>query len=568
MRLNANGANPVYQQYIEKIVCKMAERYGTHPAVAGWQLDNEPHFEGLYDYSAFAQKDFKKWLKLRYANIDSLNLAWGASFWSLTYNNFEQIRIPNAKEHFSNPHALLDFQRYSADALASALRFQAQLLRKLVSTTQWITTNYAYYKFLPSVDLFRNRNDLDFASHTMYLLSTFLNYPSGNLAHRLGSGMELSFSAELARSINGFTGIMELQPGQINWGKWNAQPLPGAVKMWIWHSFGLGDKFVCTYRFRQPLFGGEQFHKGIMETDGVTVSPGGKEFVQAIQEINGLPALSEAQRKMPATVASRATAFLWSQDNLMGMELAKHTNSWDSWQHYYTYYQKLKTMGAPVTFLHESDSFDVKRFPFMVAPAYEMTDEKLVAKLKAYAAAGGTLVLSSRTGMKNKNGHLWETLLQQSIWPLIGASVNFYDQLPPGTNGNVSMDTSMFSWNVWGDNLTPLPGTEVLATYADQFYKGNAAVVKRKTGKGQVYYIGAQSIDGSLEQAVLRKAYLGAGATILNLPDYVFQEWRDGYYVVVNYTSLPYKFTLPKGHRIVLGDLLIPPGGVLVYALE
>jgi beta-galactosidase len=197
-----------------------------------------------------------------------------------------------------------------------------------------------------------------------------------------------------------------------------------------------------------------------------------------------------------------------------------------------------------------------------------MTDEKLVAKLKAYAAAGGTLVLSSRTGMKNKNGHLWETLLQQSIWPLIGASVDFYDHLPPGTHGNVSMDTSMFSWNVWGDNLTPLPGTDVLATYADQFYKGNVAVVKRKTGKGQVYYIGTQSIDGSLEQAVLRKAYLGAGATILNLPDYVFQEWRDGYYVVVNYLSVPYQLKLPAGNRIFSGNPFIQPGGVLVYTLE
>ena len=78
---------------------------------------------------------------------------------------------------------------------------------------------------------------------------------------------------------------MELQPGQIDWGAWNSQPLPGAVRMWIWHSFGLGDKFVCTYRFRQPLFGAEQFHKGIMEPDGVTLSPEEKNSLRQLRRL-------------------------------------------------------------------------------------------------------------------------------------------------------------------------------------------------------------------------------------------------------------------------------------------
>ena len=57
---------------------------------------------------------------------------------------------------------------------------------------------------------------------------------------------------------------MELQPGQINWGKFNSMPMPGAVRMWVWHGFAMGERFVCTYRFRQPLSGTEQFHHGIM----------------------------------------------------------------------------------------------------------------------------------------------------------------------------------------------------------------------------------------------------------------------------------------------------------------
>jgi len=565
-RLHANQNNPVYRKYIERIVTEMANRYGKDMRIWGWQIDNEPHIGTIYDYSDFAQNDFRKWLREKYKDsISDLNKSWGNAFWSSSYNNFEQIRIPNEKESSSNPHALLDFKRYTADALAESIRFQAKLLRKNISSDQWITTNFAYYKFLPPVDLFRNKGDLDFASHTMYLLSTLLNYPEGKLNFRLGSGMELAFSNEMAKSIQGYTGIMELQPGQINWGSYNAQPLPGAVRMWIWHSFGLGDKFTCTYRFRQPLFGGEQTHKGIIETDGVTVSRGGKEYVQAINELNGLRKNYKPDFIVPPSIASRKTAFLWKHDNLWEMQISPHTKSWDTWQHYYTYYGKLKSMGVPVQFIQETDKFDPKEFPFMIAPAYSMIDKNLVQKWQKYVEEGGNLVLSCRTGQKDNNGHFHETLLQQPIWKLIGAKIEDNDQLPPSQIAKVTAAGVSHSWNVWGELLDAQEGTEILAVYEDQFYAGKPAVVSQKTGKGTVTYIGVWTVDGSLEKQILRTVYLRAGAQILDLPDYAFVEWREGFWVGVNYTSGPVKLPVSEKANIILGSKEIKPGEVAVW---
>lgn len=565
-RLHANQRHPTYRMYIERIVTAMAERYGHDNRVWGWQIDNEPHISTIYDYSDFAREDFISWLKDKYDDdIDLLNKAWGTPFWSGTYNHFEQIRIPNRTEGSGNPHALLDFSRYTADGLAETVRFQANLLRSIVSGEQWITTNYAYYKFLTPVDPFRNRGDLDFTSHTMYLLSTFLNYPDGSLNFRLGSGMELSFSAELAKSVEGFTGIMELQPGQINWGSYNAQPLPGAVRMWIWHSFGLGDQFVCTYRFRQPIFGSEQTHKGIMETDGVTVARGGLEYVQALKEIKEIQAHHDPQLSMPASVASRKTAFLWKMDNLWEMDATPHTQSWDTWQHYYTYYLNLKSMGVPVGFIEEEDDFDPSVYPFMVAPAHSMVDEAIVEKWKAYAEAGGHVILSSRTGQKNNHGHFHETLLQQPIWDLIGARVIDNDQLPPGLSAHLDAGDDSHTWNVWGELLDPFDGTETLAVFADQYYAGTPAVVRRSLGAGSVTYIGTWSENGGLEKQVMREVYERGGADILALPDYAFVEWRDGFWVGVNYTSEPVSLPIPADANLLIGEREILPGGVAVW---
>ena len=563
-RLHVIYNHPVYLEYVEKIIRQMAERYGHHPAVAGWQLDNEPHFGQIYDYSEQAKIEFPVWLENKYGTVDQLNHAWGTAFWSQVYNDFQQIELPNKVNtpQGANPHALLDFSRFTADRLAEGLKFQADLLRSLISNDQWITTNYAYFKFLPATDPFRNKNDLDFASHTMYLTSGFLNDDGGPLASRLGSGMELSFSAELARSVNGKTGIMELQPGQINWGTINSQPLPGAVRMWVWHSFALGDMFTCTYRFKQPLFGSEQTHKGILDTDGVTLARGGKEYVRAINEIGALKTNSAQE---PEELKSRKTAFLWKMDNLIDLENHRHHQDFDPWQFNYLYYNHLKRMGCTVTFVQEDDPFDPDVYPFMVVPAYQIANEKLISKWEKYVEAGGNLILTLRTAKKDKNGHLWKAHNQEPIWNLIGASIPEFDHLSARFPGRVEMDGEMHEWYRWGDWLKAETGTEVLARYADQFYKGTAAVTYRKVGEGSVTYIGVYTNDGELERQVMRKIYMENGVEVLDLPNYVFMEWRDGYWVAVNYSSKSVKIPMVENSSILIGEKILEPAGVTVW---
>lgn len=561
-RLHVIYDHPVYQKYAKEIITRMAERYGNHPAVAGWQLDNEPHFRPIYDYSEFARQLFPKWLKEKYGTIDTLNHAWGTAFWSQTYNNFGQITLPNKNTGNTNPHAQLDFMRFTADRLANGLRFQAELLDELISDKQWITTNYAYYKFLPATDPFRNRDDLDFASHTMYLTSGVLSNEGGPLAHRLGSGLELAFSNELAKSVNGKTGIMELQPGQINWGTINPQPLPGAVRMWVWHSFGLGDKFICTYRFKQPLFGSEQTHKGIIDTDGKTIARGGKEYVQAIEEISSLP---EKNVEIPADITGKRTALMWNLENIADIENHRHHADFNAWQHVYDYYAALKSMGCPVHFMTESDMFDPEKFPFMVVPAYQIVSEKLVQKWETYVQRGGNLIISSRTAKKDPNGHLWKAHNQHPIWDLIGAEITEFDHLPAQYPGTIKMNDETFEWYRWGDWLKPGEGTEILASYNDQFYKGTPAVVTRKTAKGTVTYIGAWSNNGKLEKKVLRTVYGADEKELPDLPPYVFIEWRDGYFVAVNYSSKTATISVPGDAKILYGETTLNPGNVLVW---
>ena len=137
--------------------------------------------------------------------------------------------------------------------------------------------------------------------------------------------------------------------------------------------------------------------------------------------------------------------------------------------------------------------------------------------------------------------------------------------LPPSADGEVKADGKTHAWHRWADILTPRPGTEVLATYADHYYAGKAAATTRKLGKGTVTMIGVSTDDGELERAIVRGVYQRAGVAIEDLPTGVFHDWRGGYDFLVSYDPKPFAFRLPPDARVVQGQAPLAPAGVLVW---
>jgi beta-galactosidase len=356
---------------------------------------------------------------------------------------------------------------------------------------------------------------------------------------------------------------MELQPGQVNWGKFNPQPMPGVVRMWIWHAFAGGNKFVCNYRFKQPLTGGEQYHYGIISTDGVTPSTSGLEYIKVIKELREIKKYYDPNAKIPSAYQSRLTAVLYNPDNRWEMDNQPQTNQWFFMQHLMRYYGALKNFGCPVDVITEDKDFS--KYPVMVAPAYELLDAKLVERWKQYVENGGHLILSSRTGQKNHNGKLWEMKWAEPIYELIGGKVSFYDLLPDSVMGTIKFGTQNYKWNNWADVLEPYAGTEVWANYTNQFYAGKAAVIHHKLGKGTVTYVGPDTDDGALEKAVLQKVYALARINIQNYPQGIVVEWRDGFWVGVNYSDKPYNVSIPSNANILIGTKLLKPADVVVW---
>lgn len=559
-RQHASFASPTYRKLAFRMIEALAKHYGNDSRIIGWQLDNEPAVQ--FDYGKEALDGFRRFLREKYQDdIRKLNEAWGTAFWSQTYSSFDEINLPQFSLMFMNHHQILDYRRFAALQTNEFLDEQCRLIKKY-ARNQWVTTNY-----IPDYDKghIGGSKTLDFMSYTRYMVYGD-NEGIGRRGFRIGNPLRIAMANDFFRPVTGTYGVMELQPGQVNWGSINPQPYPGAVRLWLWSVFAGGSDFICTYRFRQPLYGTEQYHYGIVGTDGVTVTPGGHEYEQFMREIRGLRPVAREREVKPADYVKRTTAILWNPENYWSIDRQKQNRTWDTFKHVDKYYRALKSYGAPVDFISEEKDFS--RYPVLVVPAYQLADEALVKRWKEYVMEGGNLVLTCRTAQKDRMGRLPEAPFGSMISELTGDKIEFYDLLLPDLPGTVRMDDCDYNWNTWGEILMPQSDNEVWATYTQEFYEGKPAVTFRKLGKGTVTYVGVDTTDGTLERKVLDKLYARLGISVMNLPYGVTMEYRNGFGIVLNYADRPCHFELPQGSKVLIGSQDIPTAGVLVFSVD
>ena len=108
-RHNHCYTSPVYREKIFNINKKLSERFGKHPAVILWHISNE---YGGECHCPLCQEKFREWLKEKYGTIENLNSRWCTTFWSHTYNSFDQIESPSPKGENALHALTLDWKRF------------------------------------------------------------------------------------------------------------------------------------------------------------------------------------------------------------------------------------------------------------------------------------------------------------------------------------------------------------------------------------------------------------------------------------------------------------------------
>ncbi|MGL4543721.1 MAG: beta-galactosidase, partial [Polymorphobacter sp.] len=378
-----------YRDQCARIVQALAARYGNHPAVIGWQTDNEYgcHATTL-SYCANALRRFRLWLAARYGDIAALNTAWGNVFWSQEYRSFDAIDAPNLTVTEANPAHRLDYQRFASDEVVSFNRLQVDILRA-ASPGRDIIHNFM--GFVTDFDHHDVGADLDVASWDSYPLGFTEQFWFDDACKtrymRQGHPDIAAFHHDLYRGVGrGRWWVMEQQPGPVNWARSNPAPLPGMVRAWTWEAFAHGAEVVSYFRWRQVPFGQEAMHAGLTLPDR-SIDAGGAEARQVASEITRLGSLPAAARADVALVFGYASVWM-TEIQPQGRELSGLRAAFEM-------YSALRQLGLNIDIV--PPDADLAGYRLIAVPMLLDADAGLAARL---AASGAQLLIGPRSGSK------------------------------------------------------------------------------------------------------------------------------------------------------------------------
>jgi beta-galactosidase len=529
-RQQFNWSNPKYRELCRDIAERMAKKFGHDPNVIGWQIDNEYANES---YDAGTKKLFQDWVKAKYGTLDNLNERWTTSYWSESYQKWDQIPI---QTKYGNPGLLLSWKRFVSDTWRSYQMNQLEVIRTNSDARQFITTNMMGW--FDAYDHYTVAQDLTFASWDDYVGQGHLNPVANGAAHDLTRGF-------LRKNF----WVMETQPGFVNWAGDNNSLDKGEVRAMAWHDIGHGADAVSYWQWRSALNGQEEYHGTLVGADGTPVplyaevAQLGKEFAKAGPALKGTGVVSQV-------------AVLQSYDSRWALDWQKHNQAFNPVGQIEQYYGAVRALANSVDIV--SPTVDLSQYKLVVAPGLNVMTDAIAQNLIKYVQAGGHLVLGQRSGMKNDDNGLQPERQPGPLAELLGGRVEQWYALlndVPVTGAWGSGETK-----VWAEQLKVTnPETKVIMTYgkSNGWLDGQPAAITRKVGKGSITYIGADLTGDQLAAAAKwMVSESGVTAPFGVLPKGVDLYERQGHgkdvWILINFGEAEQTVPLPKGFEDVL----------------
>lgn len=466
-------SNHHYRGAIKSLVTELAYHYKDNTWVIGWQIDNElgNSHEDLCMCPS-CERSFQRWLKQKYKTITCLNEKWGTVFWSQEYHDFSQIPAPKVTPNMHNPSLELDWKRFASDLVNDFLKMQVDIIRK-ISPDKMLTHNLM--GFYDKTDYFKIAQLLDVAGNDQY--------PTGYYFEQPGQPTwEVSACYDFIRSVKKKPfWMIEMQAGATGGKLIGRNPKPGQLKLWTAQSVAHGADAIIYFRWRNCLFGTEQYWHGILPHSGV---PGRtyKELKDTIQTLK--PVMEKIKGSMP----QKQVGILFSYNQDWALQVQPHHPEYSYMYQVHQFYKWCSRSGLSVDFLGEDDSLD--GYPLVFAPLCYLTTEHESRKLENYTQKGGNLVFSTRAGVKDKHNVCLPQILPGPYKVLLGLYIPEYDCL--WEEKIALIDTTQGERGealIWSDCIE-LDGAEGILSFGSGLYQGKPAVTRHFYGDGTAWYIG------------------------------------------------------------------------------
>ncbi|REJ05739.1 beta-galactosidase [Microbacterium bovistercoris] len=464
-------SSPIWRENVARMTRAMAERYGEHPGLAMWHISNEygDHVSRCWcDESA---RHFRRWLQDRYGDLDGLNEAWGVNVWGQRYTSWDHIATPKKAPGPINPTQLLDFERFSSDAMLELFQLEIDVLREVTPDIA-VTTNF--------MSMLRDLNYWDFAAAEDIVTDDAYPEPADPTAH-VGAALNYGYM----RSLKGGRPwlLLESSASATSWRDINVPKAPGKIRVESLQTVAHGSDAVMFFQWRQAKYGQEKFHSSMLGHRG--------ERSRSYQETKALGLELKKLEPVRGTRVRSRVALVIDHDSWWGStqieSLPSQRLQWA--QQARAWHRGMYSLGQPVDAVRATGPFD--EYDVVIAPNLYILEQPQADALRAFVENGGHLVVGPFSGVVDATEKVHDGGAPGPLRDLLGVEVDEQWPLSDGETTGIrygDRDLVVPHWSEW---LEADGDTEVRGGYAGGVLDGLPAITRRRVGDGTAWYVSA-----------------------------------------------------------------------------
>lgn len=480
-RQNMDITNPHFREAAERVIVALVDHVRDHPAVIGFQVDNETKAYGTSGPNV--QAAFKAKMKAKWSSLDALNAAWGLNYWSNRINDWEDFPSANASINASMTNAFQAFQR---DLVTDYLAWQAGLVRRHSRPDQFVTQNFDLewrgfsYGINPEVDHWDASRSLDIAGIDIY-----------HATQSKLTGNEIAFGGDLARSMKDGRNYLLIETEAQGFPEWT--PYPGQLRLQAFSHLASGANMIGYWHWATTANAFETYWRGVLTQDYKpnAVYEEAKTIGSDLKRLGSKLVNMRKENRVAIYVSNTAQSafdqFKMNTDAFKAEIQGKPIGYNDVVR---GFYDALYRQNVEVDLLSPRSATPLDRYKLIVVPALYAASDAEIARLNAYARAGGHVLYTFKSGFSDENTKVRYDSQPGAIAEAVGATYQLFAS-PDG----VSLDGDPFKvgdenrvrW--WMEMLTPTTAT-VVARYRHSSWPSAAAMTRNRWGRGEVSYLG------------------------------------------------------------------------------
>jgi beta-galactosidase len=488
-RQNYDFLNPYFLEHAERVIRQIVSHFKDHPAVIGYQIDNETFPTGVptqYMNAAFLER-----LKRKYKTPETINKIWGLAYWGQLVDRWEDLP---PREGILNPGYKLEWENFQHDVVTDYLAWQAKIVNEYKRPDQFITQDFSGGVHT-NLDQWAIARSLDIVAENPYF----------ETQQRLDA-RRIWLAGDLGRSLKHTNYLVtETNAQTIGWDSRTQYPqYPGQLRLVVYSHLAAGANMVEYWHWHSLHYGQETYWRGVLSHD-----------LEPNRTYGEVTAVASELKKIGAQLVNlkqdNKVAIFFSADSANALSYMPVSDNVDYMTVLRQMYNALYDLNIEPDFVQAGVS-DLSRYKILLVPPLYSASDEVLQQLADYVHRGGRVVMAFKSGFTDQFSTVRHVMAPGPLRAAAGFHYQEFTnlaqpgQLAPDPYGVGDQNKGA----VWEEFLVP-ETAQAITSFTDPYWHF-PAITRNQYGSGTLIYEATYLTD-TLQREVIRDVLKSAGLT-------------------------------------------------------